>query len=201
MYRRHSRFENPPLREESVQKKIKRNASRNVQCMICMETFSQSFTLKEHMRVHTGDKPHNCSICQKTFRHTTNLQRHAEIHTLSKHFDCGLCEKTFRRKAHLIKHQKTIHKVQISTDSKTAKISQTVCCKKCGKKCKSMKDMRKHWAWHCYAQSSLQNTIVDTGSTTALMTKYYCESCRETFLNKFEYELHTKTQIERDWQE
>jgi len=182
-----------PRNKKSTGKTGQVKTSRNVQCNICMETFSQSFALKEHMRVHTGDKPHSCNICQKTFRHATNLQRHVEIHTINKPYGCGLCEKFFRRKAHLVKHQKTIHKIyQITTVSKSNETHQpqSVCCKKCGKKCKSMKDMRKHWAWHCYAQSSFYN---NGDNTSPSITNFDCETCGETFPNKLEYNSHAKT--------
>jgi len=175
------------------QKKFKKKVSRNAQCKVCMETFSQSFALREHMRVHTGDKPHTCNICQKTFRHVTNLQRHTEIHTSNKHFDCNLCEKSFRRKAHLIKHQRTIHQVvTISSDPKINPFTQIVCCKKCGKKCKSMKDMRKHWAWHCYAQSSVQNDLLNVERPSVLASTFECEMCREKFQIKVQYDIHLK---------
>jgi len=179
------------LEKQTTSKPTKVKASRSVRCNICMETFSQGFALKEHMRVHTGDKPHSCKICQKTFRHATNLQRHTEIHTVNKPYGCSLCEKFFRRKAHLVKHQKTIHKVtQIKSESKINAIPQSVSCKKCGKKCKSMKDMRKHWAWHCYAQSSLYTNPMHGDNSRS---NYDCESCGKKFTNQLEYNSHAKT--------
>ena len=179
-----------PRNKKAIGRKDQGKTSRNVQCNICMETFSQSFALKEHMRVHTGDKPHSCNICQKTFRHATNLQRHAEIHTINKPYGCSLCEKFFRRKAHLVKHQKTIHKMFQTSVTKTRETTQSVCCKKCGKKCKSMKDMRKHWAWHCYAQSSFHN---NGENPCPSITNFECGTCGETFLNKLECNSHAKT--------
>ena len=40
--------------------------------------FSQSITLIDHKRVHTGEKPNSCNICQKLFTQKSGLSKHCK---------------------------------------------------------------------------------------------------------------------------
>lgn len=47
---------------------------------ICGKTFSKSYNLVVHMRMHEDVRPFQCALCDQTFRQKAHLQRHETTH-------------------------------------------------------------------------------------------------------------------------
>ena len=47
---------------------------------VCGKTFSKSYNLVVHMRMHEDVRPFHCSLCDQTFRQKAHLQRHETTH-------------------------------------------------------------------------------------------------------------------------
>ncbi|XP_044767010.1 zinc finger protein 91-like isoform X6 [Coccinella septempunctata] len=75
-------------REFSFEKSLTRHLSvihnigesKKVECPICSKVIANSFNLKMHMSVHTGEKHHVCELCGKAFRDRGHLKRHNKVH-------------------------------------------------------------------------------------------------------------------------
>lgn len=49
-------------------------------CETCGSAFSQAAHLKNHAKVHSGEKPFKCEICTAAFADRFALKRHRRIH-------------------------------------------------------------------------------------------------------------------------
>ena len=64
-------------------------------CEICCKTFAIPKDLKNHQKVHTGEKNFPCHICGKGYKTKDYLIRHTRIHTGERPYSCEHCGKSF----------------------------------------------------------------------------------------------------------
>ena len=96
-------------------------------CNICNKSFSWRTTMKDHQKIHTGEKPFTC-ICGHRFRNSGNLKYHArrkgcendkEVSTVCDKrgnlFNCDLCAASFADERKFLDHKK-LHTLIIDCD-------------------------------------------------------------------------------------
>ncbi|KAI8899295.1 hypothetical protein BC833DRAFT_506857, partial [Globomyces pollinis-pini] len=76
----------------------------------CTRAFSTSGHLSRHIKIHTGDKPHECLIsnCSKRFSRKDSMI-HVKIHTGDRPHECLIqgCARRFTRKDSMMLHFST----------------------------------------------------------------------------------------------
>ncbi|RLN49520.1 hypothetical protein BBJ29_007890 [Phytophthora kernoviae] len=76
----------------------------------CRRQFSRKYSLSEHMKTHTGERPHVCPVrtCAKRFTTSGNLARHKRVHGYIEPIKCPVsgCICTFPSDTKLEKHLK-----------------------------------------------------------------------------------------------
>ncbi|KAL3668904.1 hypothetical protein V7S43_006193 [Phytophthora oleae] len=76
----------------------------------CRRQFSRKYSLSEHMKTHTGERPHVCPVrsCAKRFTTSGNLARHKRLHGYIEPIKCPVegCICAFPSDSKLDKHMK-----------------------------------------------------------------------------------------------
>lgn len=49
-------------------------------CTICFKYFRDNWSLKRHIRTHTGEKPYHCEVCGRKFSRNDYLAKHRIRH-------------------------------------------------------------------------------------------------------------------------
>jgi len=82
----------------------------------CQAVFPTVYSMKRHLKRHTGEKPHVCewkeedgSVCGRSFAENSTLKRHYRTHTKEKPYVCPLCERAFADRLNLNRHHARIH--------------------------------------------------------------------------------------------
>ena len=74
----------------------KQTKHKNTTCEICGRLFPSPSHLKNHLLIHSDEKPYSCGTCGKSFKRNGDLKKHMLIHTGEKTHCCFICEKLFR---------------------------------------------------------------------------------------------------------
>ncbi|XP_046752006.1 zinc finger protein 726-like [Diprion similis] len=79
-------------------------------CDHCEDSFRKLSELNDHIRrFHTFERQHKCMFCSKEFYSIYNLKQHVMVHTGQRPFACSKCDLRFTQKGNLTKHFERKH--------------------------------------------------------------------------------------------
>ncbi|XP_067000717.2 zinc finger protein 260 isoform X2 [Anabrus simplex] len=92
------------LDSEDVDSRSRWGEKRSYLCPTCGKVFKTTAVLKNHIKIHTGERPFLCSLCSRSFRQLGALRNHEMKHSGTSTHPCKICGKGFFRPSDLEKH-------------------------------------------------------------------------------------------------
>ena len=141
---------------------------RPYKCQYCEKAFSGDGDLRRHILIHTGDRPHKCQYCGKAFSRYGNLHRHIRTHTGDKPYQCPHCEKAFS-------HSGTLHHhIRLHTGDKPFQ------CQYCEKAFSNHSSLRSHTRTHTgdkpYKCPHCEKSFIQSSNLHAHIRNHHCPS-------------------------
>lgn len=159
-------------------------------CKTCGKKFNMLSTLREHIRVHTGEKPFLCSTCGRGFSQRTNLKEHIRRHQGLKPFKCDTCEQRFVSKGELVAHMRT------HTGA------HPFVCDICNHRFTTSSSLVKHKRIHtgekpfscdlCPMKFAASGTLKNHKRTHTGEKPFHCAHCDKAFIQRNDLVAHTR---------
>lgn len=167
MKKRHKKklkLEITPRNDELKEKcKMMVDGSEMYKCPDCGTLVKNIWSLREHMMIHTGERPHICKVCSKSFRNRGKLNVHYKrVHEQIRTHQCNHCGRAFSDKSNL-----TVH-IRTHTDEKK------YMCELCGAEFAQWATLYNHKFTH--------NNV-----------KFKCTYCEKFYNNPSNLQRHIKT--------
>ncbi|XP_061645857.1 zinc finger protein Pegasus [Phyllopteryx taeniolatus] len=96
---------------------FERTFDGKLKCLYCNYATRGTARLVEHIRMHTGEKPHRCHLCPFASAYERHLEAHMRSHTGEKPYKCELCSFRCSDRSNLSHHRRRRHKLVPKKDA------------------------------------------------------------------------------------
>ncbi|KAG2462830.1 myoneurin-like isoform X1 [Polypterus senegalus] len=189
-------------------------------CNACGKVFSEASSLRRHMRIHKGVKPHVCQLCGKAFTQCNQLKTHVRTHTGEKPYHCDVCDKAFAQKCQLVFHSRMHHgeekpykcdfcSLQFATSSNLKIHSRKhsgekpYVCDRCGQRFAQASTLTYHVRRHtgekpyicdtCGKSFAVSSSLITHSRKHTGEKPYKCATCGKSFISSGELNKHSRS--------
>jgi len=89
-------------------KSLNKRPPNRDECNVCNKAFKNGHGLSQHYSKAHGIST-KCSYCDKECDGKQKLKEHLRVHTNERPYHCNICDKAFKMKQHLQNHARRIH--------------------------------------------------------------------------------------------
>ncbi|XP_069671336.1 zinc finger protein interacting with ribonucleoprotein K-like isoform X2 [Periplaneta americana] len=194
------RSQSPGRRSQSPRVKTQSNQYRLVKpivepgtnltrykCLKCGSVLARKYYIKEHMKIHTGDKSFVCTVCDRGFRNNYMLKSHMFVHKTEKDHKCDICGNQFVGPERLKQHMK-IH------------LPNPYSCPVCGRTCNQKQSLQRHMRVHtgerpfkcefCSNAFADRTTWINHRRIHTGERPFSCKECGKTFSRLVNLQAH-----------
>lgn len=184
-------------------------ADNPVWCVVCGRNFSNSQSLRIHMRTHTGSRPYRCSQsdCGATFRQLSHLNAHQLTHSSSRPFRCDLCQSRFKCAGSLQRHLLVHDRLGSGFSGRQIKTHPRFTCSVCGKAAATASALQDHVRVHtnqrpftcsvCGKGFKQKSHLTEHARIHSGLRPFQCLRCPSTFYNRTRFRLHQVQHLNR----
>ncbi|XP_031626180.1 zinc finger protein 84-like [Contarinia nasturtii] len=168
---------------------------RNYKCHLCSKAFTMSSSLKQHIRIHTQEKPYTCEVCGRSFTQNSNLRQHLMRHKQNKPFKCEKCSANFVTKGELNSHRRTHNEDPL--------LSHPFSCEVCKSRFTTSSSLVKHRRIHsgerpyqcdlCPLRFAALSTQKNHRRTHTGEKPFKCLNCHKSFTQRSDCISHLRT--------
>ncbi|PSN53577.1 hypothetical protein C0J52_09205, partial [Blattella germanica] len=170
-------------------------------CPHCQKEYRSRRSFKEHIRIHTNERPYKCKLCEETFRKRIQLVTHTLKHSNARphKYSCNICDLKFRHVKDLNEHQETHEGEEVKNVSNEK--NPNFVCPTCGKTYLTMNTFNIHQLTHSREKSFLCEMCGKYFLTKGILNShllihtddkpFICERCGRGFRSKANLLIHS----------